>query len=248
MKQLILISTLLICSFTMKGQITLEHKFSDYVSWFKTSTKGTMFYTNNIDTISNQLKVYNEDYSLYKTIIIPRPIGYFVEINFLSDQLFNLDNSIEFLCCFRKYTENMQSITKITIFNENATVVKDFGTYLNYDGIFLINESGIKPKLYINGAFEVYSLPGSLPNNVPEFKSSNVKSAFPNPSKNVINLPYSLENGQVSTMKIYNMSGQLIDQKQIDSAFDKILLNVNSYQSGSYIYEYNGISKKFIVN
>jgi hypothetical protein len=35
--------------------------------------------------------------------------------------------------------------------------------------------------------------------------------------------------------------------KNIDAAFNVIKLNVESYKSGIYIYEYNGISNKFIV-
>ena len=87
-----------------------------------------------------------------------------------------------------------------------------------------------------------------MPNNVSELKISDVQSSYPNPSKTIINLPYSLEKGQSAIMKIYKTNGQLIEQKLINSTFNKIRLNVNSYQSGVYIYEFNGISKKFVVN
>ena len=88
-----------------------------------------------------------------------------------------------------------------------------------------------------------------MPNNVSELKISNVQTAYPNPTRITINLPYVLDKGQTTMMRrIYKTNGQLMEQKQIDSAFDKILLNVNSYQPGIYLYEYNGVSNKFIVN
>ena len=95
---------------------------------------------------------------------------------------------------------------------------------------------------------EIYSLPGNMPNSITKFNSPNTQMPYPNPINTIINLPYILNDGQTSIMSIFNSNGQLIEQKQIDSVFDKILLNVESYQHGVYVYEYNGISNRFIVN
>jgi hypothetical protein len=215
------------------------------------------------DTINNQIKFYNEDFSVYKTVNIDRPKGYNIDVELISEQLFNLDSSIEFICVFYKqsYTNINGSSTMIKLYNDNGTIVKDFGTY-NYmgAGARIISKGGIN-QLLIDGdlltslnpykyqyVYQLYSLPGSMPNNVSELKISDIKSAYPNPSKTIVNLPYELAKGQTSTMRIFNINGQLMEQKQIDSEFDKIRLNVNSYKSGTYLYEYNGISKKFIVN
>jgi hypothetical protein len=70
-----------------------------------------------------------------------------------------------------------------------------------------------------------------MPNNVSELNLSNVKSAYPNPAKTIIVLPYVLEKEQTSMIKIYKLNGQLVEQKQIDSDFDKLFLNVEFYQS-----------------
>lgn len=253
MKQLFLILGFLFFTFSINAQIDLEHTFSTNTSinWFQTNTKGTMYFEDP-DTISNQLKIYNEDYSLYKTVTIPRPIGYNIIIRNISEQLFNSDSSIEFSCSFARYSPT--AITKIVIYDENATVIKDFGTYnFNvYPG--LTDYNGGKTKLIIINnysrprIFEIYSLSGTMPSNVSELKMSNAQPPFPNPAKSIINLPYVLDKEQTTIMRIYKMNGQLIEQKQIDSTFDRIQLNVASYESGIYIYEYNGISKKFTVN
>ena len=95
---------------------------------------------------------------------------------------------------------------------------------------------------------EIYSLPGSIPSSISKLESLNMLPAYPNPTRAIINLPYVLEKGQTAVMRIYNINGQLSDQKEIDSSFDRILLNVESYHPGIYFYEYNGITNKFIVN
>ena len=52
----------------------------------------------------------------------------------------------------------------------------------------------------------------------------------------------------MSIMNIFNTKGQLIEAKQIDFSFDKILLNISNYSKGVYLYEVNGISKRFVVD
>jgi hypothetical protein len=257
MKKLFAILVLVILTITTKAQINLEHTFSsDYqgIFWFISNTNGIMYYTIS-DTTTNQVKLYNEDYSLYKSAAISRPSGYSMTIYYPSEQLFNTNSSIEFMIHFMKYTSLNGYTTKILIYDENASIIKDFGTY-NYFAIPYIITKGSLSKLLIKGGSknsssqfvdQVYSLPGSPANKINNLKSSNMQPPFPNPSNTFINLPYKLENGQNTTMSIYNSNGQLIEQKQIASTFDKILLNVNSYQSGIYFYEYYGITNKFIV-
>jgi hypothetical protein len=252
MKKLLIILVSLSITLIMSAQIELEHNFTPSVKLTQTSLKGTMFYQYQYsDTITNQLKLYGQDYSLYKIITIPRPVGYTTSIYHISDQLFDSDNLIEFICLYYPVREgNLNYPTKIILYNENLNVIKDFGAFNGAPNINIINNLNNGTKLVFDGSdcTKIYSLPGSQPNNVRDLRSAYVRNAFPNPSKTIVNLPYSLQKGEVSIMRIYNLSGKLIDKKQIDSEFDKILLNVDSYQSGTYIYEYNGISKKFIVN
>jgi len=254
MKQLFFILGFISLTFHSNAQISLENTFNlgtnTNMYWFETNSKGLMWLEDPQDTISNQVKIYNEDYSLYKVVTLPRPKGYNSYVHFMSEQLFNTNNLIEFICSYI-YSKNPDIGVKIILYDENATVLKDFGTSYGDWWPLLINGNSGKSKLVLHrnsSALEVYSFSGSMPNYISELKVGNLQSAFPNPSKTTINLPYSLEKGQTSTMRIYKTNGQLIDLKQIGSAFDKIILNVDSYQSGTYIYEYNGISKKFIVN
>lgn len=240
--------------YSLNAQILLEHTFTTNsgIGCFNTTTKGTMFYEIP-DTLTNQLKIFNEDYSIYKTITIPRPIGYSVMISFVSEQLFNTDNSIEFLCTFINYYPPVSSI--INIYNENASLVKSFGTSSYIVLASLTDYYGSKTKLMIStynkdfmpSTIEIYSLAGSIPNNVSEQKQAEMQLPFPNPANTIITLPYDLKKGSSATMNIFKIDGKFVDTKQIDSSFNRIELNVGSYEPGIYIYDYNGIKEKFIV-
>jgi hypothetical protein len=76
---------------------------------------------------------------------------------------------------------------------------------------------------------EIYSLPGKTTSVAPMVSNTISKSPYPNPTNTTITLPYKLKQGETSTMHIYSMNGQLIETKQIDSGYDKILLNVSGY-------------------
>ena len=99
----------------------------------------------------------------------------------------------------------------------------------------------------ITNKTEIYSLPGSISSSISAVKSSSIISPFPNPANSTINLSYKLAQGETAIMRICDIQGKLIEQKQIDCQFDKILLNVSNYNKGTYIYQVNGVSKKFIV-
>lgn len=86
-----------------------------------------------------------------------------------------------------------------------------------------------------------------IPSGISQPLPSNTQSAYPNPSNSIINLPYKLNQGETSVMRIFNMNGQLIETKRIDYVFDKIMLNVSNYAKGTYIYEVNNVSNRFIV-
>jgi|SRR3989339_11117 len=250
MKKFAFITFVFFLSLNLKGQINLEYTFtsSSGIGWFLSDSYGIMFYTS--DTVTNQIKFYKEDYSFYKTVTLYRPIGYSMGIGIVSEKLFNSNNSIEFICYFSKTNDY-----KTKLFDDNATLLKDFGSNNYYMYAFLISKGTIN-KLAIrkyqatspNWVDEIYSLPGSMPHGILSQNYDELLPPFPNPSNSFITIPYKLKNGESASLKIINLQGQLIDEKIIDSAVDKIILNIANYKAGVYIYEYNGITNKFIVN
>jgi len=252
----------------MEAQLTLEHTFNVVSIGIRSNSfntdAGIHFYT--LDGII--LTIYNVDYSLYKKITLPalptsQNASYsYAAPRYMSNNLFDNDNFIEFIMSVIR-DGNQNSLVSTKLYDENLNVIKDFGDYNGCSSFNIVSDNNSSKLLvqrnetiynsttakYTYSWFQdVYSLPSKVINKVESIDLSSVNAAYPNPSKTIVNLTYSLEFGQTATMKIYNEKGQVFDQKQIDSHFDKISLNVDSYKSGIYFYEYNGKSKKFIVN
>lgn len=178
-------------------------------------------------------KIYNEDFSLRKTIDIPAaPSGYVYgnsNLRYVSKKLFNQDDKLEFLISFRGNNNDI-----FGVYNEDGILLKeftgnDYSIRLTPKGEYRLtisNEYG--------GTQEIYSLPGKL----------SVASSV---TKKATELAYKLRPGETATMKIYDAKGRLIDTKQVDYVFNKILLNTTNYSRGVYVYEINGLAKKFTV-
>jgi len=243
------------------AQINLEHTFSGQVTY-----QGTYFYNTGLNlflhtnTTTNQVRLYNEDYSLYKTISITPPSNYnFAGVSLLSKNLFNSDNKLEFIATFFNPNvlseNNHNSYNFCRIINEEGQVIKDFNkSYTLSPSVIKLSNGqwklSLTRSLYptpVTYTTEIYSLPGTLPNSISEQGYNPLQPAYPNPAHTIITLPYQLKQGEFSTMNIYNINGQLVETKQLGCDFDKILLNVSNYTKGMYIYEVKGVSNKFIV-
>jgi len=247
-------ASMMLFSQTTNAQINLEHTFEGSVRFSNTISSIVPYYTSDLGDVdfyitymdANQIKLYNIDYSLYKSINLPA--GYVVMYAaFFTKELFSNDNKIEFIAHICKEEGDGE---KIIICNEDGMILKEFvnGYEPFFSYIYKVNGQ-FKLSMYNdnNNTTEIYSLPGTMSNAVPQTGSNIFQLPYPNPANSTITLPYQLKQGEISTMRIYNMNGQLIETKQIDSAFDKILLNVSNYRKGMYIYEVNGESKRFIV-
>ncbi len=273
MKKIIFLFFAIFTYNSISSQIELEKSYSA-MSGNKTSLTYSLFdvyetiYSSKVvkyilfDSRDNSLKIFNLDYSLYKSLTITPPSGYMYSSMVLaSTKLFNNDDKVEFIICYTMKRTNNSDTTIMKLYDEDLTIVKDFG---NYTSAYVVVTSDSKFKLRASlfsvvytkyptdynysYKMDIYSLGGTVPVNYGSLKSTELASPYPNPAETVINLTYKLDGNQSTLMRIYNSNGQLFEQKQINSAFDRILLNVQSYPSGIYYYEYNGVSNKFIVN
>lgn len=255
-KKIILIIGLLFSIIMLDAQINLEKSFTSigyYTTYFFTDA-GIQYYGYN--TSNNTMTIYNTDYSIYKTITIEPEEGYgFYNIYCVSTKLFNSDELIEFIFT----TQNDTSISEhsMKLLNENNEELMDFGdasyartiTNNNITKLIIISKNTYdKDYDAIKAIVEVYSVPGGPSTNTNSIKSiTQIGNAFPNPANSFINLPYKLDFGETSVMKIYNSAGYFIEEKKIDFLFDKIRLNIDNYKPGVYLYEYNGVTKRFVV-
>jgi hypothetical protein len=253
--------TYLSCSQVLHAQINLEHTYEGSASYhgagFINVSAGVNLYILQSND-GNQVKLYNEDHSLYKTVTITPPAGYkIVGLSLVSKKLFNANDNIEFIIIFRRSTADDNN-DNMRLYDDGGNMIKDFGNAYSFNPSCIKISNGqfklvvfrymIENSATLYYSTDIYSLPGSVPVvAIREGSSIESPSPYPNPSNSIVHLPYQLKNGETSVMHIYNLQGQLLEQKQIDYAFHEILLDVSMYVKGVYIYEVNGISNKFIV-
>ncbi len=258
---------MVVCPPFLKAQITLDYTFDTYVEFSKSSeisSNGDLDYYIYNALKNNYLYLYNKDFSIYKVIEIVPPAGYhynqstyewdFPNFFYTSRKLFNTDEKIEVLISFRSNSNYYSDdFSKMVLYNEDGTVIYDFGSansirahaYTiseNHDCLFLT-------KRFVSNIIktEVYSLRGASTGIENIIDNSKNKSPYPNPAYSIVNLPYNLLSGRETTMKIYDIHGRQIEQKQIDSQTDNLILDVANYKDGIYIYNLNGVCNKFVV-
>jgi hypothetical protein len=262
-KHLLLILSIL--SFNVSfGQITLENTYSLTSSTFngpyffhliKFSAIGDKYVIG--DNSIPQIKIYNLNHSIYKTINFPAPVLGAATSFFLaniSDNLFNNDNLIEVAFQYEHYDNTLNWYAyEVSVIDENGTSLfhKDSARFQGYttnttsassDEGFLKTSSGTKMVIQYqkktDKSYEVYSLPGSLVAklNTPNYEPSKFL-IYPNPADSYTKIDFELENGQTGDVIIYNAAGNIIKKYKVDDTFGSLLLNSSDLPEGSYLYQ-----------
>jgi hypothetical protein len=283
MKKSIFITLAIIFAIESKSQIILENSYDisnsnkkTGLTLIKLDLSGEKYFFYNID--SRQIQLYNLNHSIYKTINVPHLSKYrsynndsTVSIAYLSENLFNNDNLIEFIAFDGQYAPffqlGPQNCGSMRVFNENGSVIfngdslmptfKRDATYYGYEsegkGDFIFNTSnGSKMFLfsYKNNILsqKIYSLPGQL---ITSFKKNNNEYnnslPFPNPTNNSILVPYKLENGKDGKLVINDINGKMLLEYKIDTTFDNILVDTNTMTAGNYFYSIYSSDKKVVT-
>jgi hypothetical protein len=248
MKQIVFILTFLLAAASgLKSQVTHEHTYTGVsAAYIHLPAAGYKYYV--MDVPNNQCKLYNNDHTLWKTINLSIPANYYLcDIQFVSENLFNTDNSIELLYVSCIYNSSLAYYTYDTrIASESGTLlltVPSGGYSLIYPA-----ETGSKLLIweYDFSVFpekvhtKVYSIPGQAAisiNEVPDTERFSLKNAFPNPTSNTVTIPYNLpENVNKAELKVYDVSGNLIKSFVVDHTFDNIVIQTNDLATGMYFY------------
>ena len=137
--------------------------------------------------------------------------------------------------------------------DEDGAVLNEF---LNRGGAEIVKVSETEYKLIIASAttaqltnyYDVYSLPGTLSLNQMNIVDRLSSIVFPNPSNNIINITSNKENGFYSELKIFDLNGKLVIEKNVIINNSKISIDISKLEKGTYIYNLDGKSNKFIKN
>lgn len=222
----------------LNAQMTLEHTFEGdvYVVPF-----GNYYYsvTDCYEAESATITIYDFDYNIYKQITIPCYQGYehIARVFPISPEIIFSES--------RTYFEEGGLIGSTILYDTDGNILRILDNVIEADVEFFLNKFLLY--YYKDGTnyTEIYSVDGYDLNE--KVMPTSFGHAYPNPARNTISLPYNLNKGEQAEMLIYDVNGKMIEKKTIDSTFDKILLNVESYTPGIYFYSVNGVSHKFVV-
>ena len=246
MKTKLLTTILVLAAFALQAQVTLDKKYDYSASVVKLETLGYKYYL--MDVQLGQCRIYNTDHSLFKTINCNIPSGFYLyDIKFISEKAFDTDAGIELLCTYYKYNSSKAYYEYDTqIINEDGSALVTIdGSLYNY--INKISETEYKLFSYCYDFSvspekvwtSIYSLPGS-----PAVSAFSIKNdpdillnAFPNPASQSLKVAYVLpENINQATLHLFYNSGKQVEQFEVDSHTDHLMLDVSRYQSGVYHY------------
>jgi hypothetical protein len=262
MKKVTLIFLLFLSLGMLQAQINLEEEFNHSGTFVNLSNSGYKFYL--MDVVAEQCRIYNTDYSLWKTLNLNVPDNHYLyDIRFVSENLFTNDNTLSLCYIYYNYDEvNLYYTYTAVIMNESGSILLtipgaqyvyannlgDEGAKLTaYSYDYSIYPSTIKTL--------VYDLPGTLVSNAAGQQHENVLAdAYPNPATGYTILPYSLPaDVSAATLIVNDASGKVIQSYPVDRQFEKLRINTAQMPKGFYLYHieagaYRSEARKIIVN
>ncbi|HPT32081.1 MAG TPA: T9SS type A sorting domain-containing protein [Prolixibacteraceae bacterium] len=232
----------MLMAMTVNGQLNLE-KVVDY-SLTSTKINQTEYKFYLMDVVAGQCRIYNTDHSLWKTIPISLPSGYYLyDVKFVSQNLFNTDGLIEFWYSAYEWVSTGTSsgyyryISKVI--NENGSVLATItgGAYAyviqtgtdQFKLVVYAYDNSVTPytvKTYL------YGLPN--PSTALNFLSFLPEDPYPNPADGFINLP--LDGAKAGALlQVFSTSGQFMAEYKTNGE-PYYRLNTGSWAPGIYAY------------
>lgn len=246
----------------LAAQPVFEHKYDESVNICYLESAGEVYYS--MDVINKQCHIYRMDHSLYKSIPIPTPEGYYLsDVQFVTERLFNDDALVELVYSYTKYVPTTTSYYytyETRLVNENGNLIMSWpgAGYTNvietpgHGKKFLVyeyNYSVIPYRTYTH----VYSLPEAGTGTAHEWIQSAAPLPYPNPAERMIHIPFSLPAGTGSgTLEIFDMNGTLMMSHPVQESESRVLIPTTRLAPGTYLYylqsgDFRSESRKIIV-
>ncbi len=280
MKKLFYIFMVLISANSFNAQITLAGQLNySSVIWglqmvhFSSGYNFVQQVDSTTPSMTNYsfIRIYDLNLNPIKTILLPifSWPGY-IQVtgrynSFISDHLFNLDNSIEFIVKYQGTSNQLnpcsafqqpQDSSVAYVMNENGVVLATFtnGTSCYGNPIFAssyYSDGSTFSKLVISTGYStsVYNLPGFLPCetcSMPTgFSSQGANSADgmkvnvqPNPSSGDFTFQYSLpKDKQNGELAITDIGGSQVKTVHVTNQSGSVSVNMSDLSSGVYIFQ-----------
>lgn len=228
------------------AQILLEKTMTES-AWVTTlANSGFKYYS--MDVTNNQCKLYNADWSPWKTIALPVPSGYTLyDIQYISENLFSTDGLVGLAFMYSKYNSTLQYYTyEVKIIKEDGSVLLTVPNaaymYVTRTGDgsakFFLYRYDFATYPYFLGT-DVYSLPGMFTGITAPSEDAVTHDShpWPNPATTSVTIPIpgSVTNSTL-TLQVTDISGHVIIDRKLDPAQRSFILNTSSYPAGTYLY------------
>lgn len=264
----------LLLSVSLYGQITYEHTYP-FVNGPSMARIQLVDIGNNdykyiySDYLTNELKIFNIDHTPFLTIAVPISLIDHNEYNigYVTKSLFDCDTTmIEYAIMAGQYRRNFYIYRQdgTLLFQRDSTLAPwCFGCFNGSSDVRPIVNTPSGTKLFIAKAdtmgfvntVDVYSLCGSLPQDIFDFKpaSNQVINVFPNPSKNQIQFQFQFhDNFRNYELVIYNSTSNVLKTVKLINSTNEYILDNSLFSSGLYYYSLNSEnmvieSGKFII-
>lgn len=265
MKKIIILFLGFFATYSLQGQITLSQSYNYSATITKINETDYKYFL--MDVPASQCRIYNTDFSLYKTITLTVPAGWWLyDIRFVSENLFNSDSKLEMVYTYYTWTTTNQTTGDgyytyhSKIVTEDGVVLLDVpGALYSYVKETAVDEYSLFLYVYdlsLNPytiKTNIYKLPGKL-NYIDDLKKSGYSLySYPNPAESTINIEYALPMGtQAANLHILDVNGHEIVLQKVIGESGRFELSTQEYSPGIYLYylENEGTSseiKKMIV-
>lgn len=253
MKKYLVTALSLFAAINLSAQITLEKSYpvnnggntnDDDLQVIRLEVSGYKYALRDVQ--ANQVRLYNLDHSIWKTINVTLPAGYSTwSHSYISERLFNLDAAVELLVRFSPATSGV--VPKTIVLGENGTTLHTIDS--SSDHKVFTTGSDYKLIVYVgSNKWNVYALPGTIPCDkcgnglglgkvLQPGNGGSLGEPIPNPSNGVAEITYELPMGiREGQIDVYNTNGQLVKSFHVDGTFNSVRLDNSSFSSGVYYY------------
>ena len=224
-----------------------EHTFSESATIAYLEHLGEVFYS--MDVVHKQCLIYDMDHTLLKSIPLPTPEGYYLaDIQFVSENLFNEDDLVEFVYIYSKYVPTTLSYYytfEAKLINENGDVLltlpgvgfTDVIQTSSQEFKFLAYEYNYSVIPYLTRTL-VYSLPGGTTKVTSRAMApSGIGNAYPNPASNQVHIPVHLPEGSgPGTLILTDLQGRNVWTCPVSISTGQVLVPGRNLSPGTYLY------------
>ena len=243
---------IIILAFMMTGmmltaQPVLENTYTVSANICHLESAGEVYYT--MDVVNEECRIYNPDHTLYKTIPLPAPEGYYLyNVQFVSEKLFNDDNLVELVYTYSMYVQTTDSYFytyETRLINENGSVLLSIPG-AGYTSVVETESEGNKFLVYIydysvipyRTQTQVYALPEAATKSEEIHSSSySLGDPFPNPAGQVVHLPVRLPPDVSSgSLELYDIRGNKVLSYPVSGSTRNVVLPSQLLEPGTYMY------------